>query len=506
VEAGEGSVVTEATIDLDWGAFDAARGTTGRVAASKLAVTPGANELIPLSPAAQKQVAAIQKKAGLPVTGQLDASTIAYAKSHYNVNAAGGGGKGKGKGKKKAGAKKKKRASTSASSRATTAKVKKLAQAKQKAAMQRAIMRAQQRALEGARKNSVAQGAAQHKEMMTGKKSTAAGVKAPAMATSTARIRQQSAMPTGARKTAKPVKVKKVGKRVSLANTQLVDLAAGHHVKGTPIRFHHNWVPVTPEESALYEKMGMGLTPPKISLPDSKSVADFAKRRDRSIAAQRKAQEKATNWYSKNNPYWESMDDDQVWKDFFAPIDKQAKSFWAAYQEPTQYALQNKILRGMEDDAGPRKMLMKTVNKMFTAGGMKAPTDLSLYRAIRATDPKAQDFIDSLTPGATYKERGMVSTTAMLNDAQGWLKSNPTDGYQPDRRISPMDTVLEIQVPKGTQILGGSTQFIETMLHPDTKYKVISVERRHADPTNPTSGDDPEPEFEYNHVTVEAQL
>jgi hypothetical protein len=505
--------MTASTIDLDWAAFDQARGTKPRQAAQPQ--TAGSNELIPLSPAAQAQVKKIQKLAGLPQTGQLDAGTIAYAKGHYNVNGA-GGGKGKGKAKK-AGTKKKKKTgsstkATSAKQRAAAAKAKKLAAAKQKAAMQRAIMLAQQKALEGNRKNSLLQAAAQKKEMMTGKTSTKAVVKAPVAATSTAQLRAQTGQGTGKpitavvrKKPAKVARVKKGGKRVSLANTRLVDLATGHHVKGTPIRYHHNWVPVTPTEAALYDRMGMGLDPPKIDAPPGASVDELAKLRDRSIAAQRAAQEKAQKWYSHGNPGWENLDDDQDWKDFHLPISAQAKSFWAAYQEPAQYALQNKILRGLDDDAGPRKMLMKAVDYMFKAGGTKAPAKISVYRAVRATDPKAQAFLESLKPGATYKERGMVSTTAMLNDAQGWLKADPDDRYQGDRRINDLDAVLEIQVPKGMQILGGSTQFIETMLHPDTKYKVISVERRHADPTNPIGGDDPEPEFEYDHVTVEAQ-
>jgi hypothetical protein len=161
MEGREGPVTTQ--FDLNWAAFDQARGKHPRQKAAQQQQTPGSTELIPLSPAAQKQVALIQKKAGLPQTGQLDAKTIAYAKGHYNTASAGGGG-GSSKSKSKSGGSSS--AQKSAKAAAKKAKAKKaaadkkrkalIAKAKAKAREDARVQARVSKSLEGARKAQLA--------------------------------------------------------------------------------------------------------------------------------------------------------------------------------------------------------------------------------------------------------------------------------------------------------------------------------------------------------------
>jgi hypothetical protein len=66
---------------------------------------------------------------------------------------------------------------------------------------------------------------------------------------------------------------------------------------------------------------------------------------------------------------------------------------------------------------------------------------------------------------------------------------------------------MEIHVPVGTRIVGGNPEFIETMLKPGSKFKIISSERRRADHAEQPLGSDgvEDKPFYYTHVIAELQ-
>lgn len=270
-----------------------------------------------------------------------------------------------------------------------------------------------------------------------------------------------------------------------------LDLATGHHVKGTPIRYHHGWIPVAPGEVFTSHEH------------DSKYTKD-------SIEIQSDAQQAAEDWADESGLDPNSDTDDRLWKypsagDRFHPgtsLSTQAASFWYAYQEPNQYGEQNGILRGPNN--AERKRVMSIVDRMFNEAGMRTQKQMSVYRALRADDPKEKAWLGTLEPGKVYSERGMVSTTAYPDLAQGWLALDPKANFKPQRHPTADDTVVEIQLPKGTNIVGGSPQFIETMLHPDTKYRVVKISTETAHPSDPLGDGDELPPFKYRHVIVEA--
>lgn len=199
----------------------------------------------------------------------------------------------------------------------------------------------------------------------------------------------------------------------------------------------------------------------------------------------------ATYWHDSVTP--QSSDEDQY-----------AASLWEQYQNPSMYEPINQTLRtGKAVPGGPTKeVLMQHVNHMFEKAGTTLDRPVTVYRAVHGKD---HDWPAILKPGSTFTDEGFMSTTAHPRFAQGWLaldaKGNETDKHRPN------DVVLEIRLPKGERVVGGSEQFIEMMLHPGTTLKIISSEKRRADKArNPLTGHDGETEdpFDYTHVIAEA--
>lgn len=184
-----------------------------------------------------------------------------------------------------------------------------------------------------------------------------------------------------------------------------------------------------------------------------------------------------------------------------------ARSLWEQYQNPDLYGYINRTLRdnvaiqepGM-DGPSPED-LRRYVGVMFDKAGTTLKQPMTLYRAIRSSDQPGHDWASNFKVGSTFTDKGIMSCTAHGKFAQGWLALDP-HGKEVDAEKS-NDVVLEIHAPKGQRVVGGSAQFIETMLPPDTTLKIISNERRQATtPRNPLGdfGLDP---FYYTHVVAE---
>lgn len=184
-----------------------------------------------------------------------------------------------------------------------------------------------------------------------------------------------------------------------------------------------------------------------------------------------------------------------------------ARSLWEQYQNPDLYGYINRTLReGVKiqepDMDGPSpEDLRHYVGVMFDKAGTTTDVPMTLYRAIRSSDEPGHDWASNFKPGSTFTDKGIMSCTAHGKFAQGWLALDP-HGKEVDAE-KPNDVVLEIHAPAGQRIVGGSAQFIESMLPPDTTLKIISNEKRTAKtPRNPLGdfGLDP---FDYTHVVAE---
>lgn len=273
--------------------------------------------------------------------------------------------------------------------------------------------------------------------------------------------------------------------KYALATATTTDDLA-EHVPGTPDRYKHGWIPLVG-----------GVPSPAVMPKTEKPGTEPASIAKLTAAFQLASQEKATRWFDSVSP------DHLEWTDASDDVSRRALSFWDAYQEPAQYGQMNQILRGPSNTTR-KELISNVVNDLFAKIGTKTPKDARFYRALRGDTPDADKFLDSLKPGSVYTERGMISTSANLNMTQGWLKVDNDNNYNATRDIDPQDTVIEIRPPAGTVVVGGHTGFIETMMHPDTKFKVISSDivstAKAKSPIDPDSDID---QFKYRHVVVE---
>lgn len=224
---------------------------------------------------------------------------------------------------------------------------------------------------------------------------------------------------------------------------------------------------------------------------------------------QKVAQHKATEWDQENE--FEPGNKDQ-------PL----AEAWHGYQVPSIYKGINDALRGVsvakgmpkpspgwdEDYDGPdtsKEQYIKgrreaeVIGKMFDEDPPSTTLDkpTKFFRGFRANG--GIDWSQKLTVGSTFQDKGMSSTTADLEYAQGWLSLGADDGS-----IDNVDTkavVMEIRAPAGTKIVGGSDQFIETMFPPGSKFKIISSKVKKANGMNPL--DESPVTSNYTHVVAE---
>ena len=185
-----------------------------------------------------------------------------------------------------------------------------------------------------------------------------------------------------------------------------------------------------------------------------------------------------------------------------------AAMLWVQYQSPDDYGDINASLRtpakeplvslfnGQVEQSSSQ--IKKDAVEAFAEGGWTTTRPMTLYRAL--TSDKDHNWSKILTPGTTFEDDGMVSTTAHPVFAQGWL-----GGYGNKRRpaSAAQDVVMKIKVPEGTRILGGDPQFIETMLKPGSKFKVVSAEQQSQNGVSPLDHDPVT--GSYTLVTVELQ-
>lgn len=249
----------------------------------------------------------------------------------------------------------------------------------------------------------------------------------------------------------------------------------------------------------LGRTLDKGFSPYELRGPNGEWIrgsADGALRTD-SEQIQRKAQHTAQAWYDADP---EGHDGDPA---------TDPRSLWSAYQNPRQYQAINAVLRGNHDvqDAPPRAELAKTVDRMFDEGGTTTAKPMVLWRALRVDG--GTDWAEKMKPGTTFTDTGIVSTTAQGNLAEGWLgvgADGEPDFHMEDghavMNVDPHDVVMEIHVPAGTRILGGSDQFIETMLQPGSRFHVTGAFSATSRPNDPLGGS-PFPPSTYTRVVVD---
>ena len=216
-----------------------------------------------------------------------------------------------------------------------------------------------------------------------------------------------------------------------------------------------------------------------------------------SIEQQDKAQIVARNWYSTTSG--EDPEDEQY-----------AASLWEQYQSPDVYGKINNLLRGGKPDPDdpPADDVRRYADMMFDRGGWTTEKPIRVYRALKSKrassfepgdDTGTEDWAAKLQPGVVFSDSGIVSTTAHMRFSQGWLMGahDGSDTREPQRN----DVVVEIRVPKGQRIVGGDPQFIETMLPPDTRLRVVEAYPLEAKAVNPL--DHTHKTFVYTHVIAE---
>lgn len=210
-----------------------------------------------------------------------------------------------------------------------------------------------------------------------------------------------------------------------------------------------------------------------------------------SIHQQGLAQIKAKYWSSSLTP--DSSEDESY-----------AAGLWEQYQNPQLYGLINKTLRTKKTEPGDPdyKTVKKITDTMFAKASVKTTEPMTVFRALRSGDI---DWWKKLAPGTTFEDDGIISTTAHNRFAAGWLQLDETGNEVDAGKVN--DVVMEIRVPTGTPIVGGDPQFIETMLRPGSKFKIISSEqRRETHVAMPLENSDDVatlPPLTYTHVIAE---
>ena len=146
------------------------------------------------------------------------------------------------------------------------------------------------------------------------------------------------------------------------------------------------------------------------------------------------------------------------------------KTIWHDYQQP-KYAQINGALRtpGSREGAAIRKQ----IDEVWNLAGTEASEDVYLYRGLlgrphnKWDDSFRHDWASELADGAEFVEDGVMSTTASLPAARGWL----SDYFQSDA-AKDGSVIMRVRVPKGTRVVGGHDNTFETMIRPGTRIRV----------------------------------
>lgn len=188
-----------------------------------------------------------------------------------------------------------------------------------------------------------------------------------------------------------------------------------------------------------------------------------------------------------------------------SPTEQQyAASLWEQYQSPSYYHRIQEVLRtGKSKPGDPGYAVVGSTTKhVFEEGGFTTEAPMTVYRALKSKDI---DWTKKLTPGTTFTDKGIVSTTAHPRFAEGWLGINadsfdPSEGPRP-RDVHENDVVVELRLPTGQRIVGGDPGFCETMLPPGTKFRIVSSTVKESRPVNPLGGEEEAP-FRYTHIVA----
>lgn len=231
---------------------------------------------------------------------------------------------------------------------------------------------------------------------------------------------------------------------------KLVDLA--EHVPGEPNRYRHGWIPIGPISAIEKESVKYGSA--KRFQSHAQAVAE--------------------------NKFYDGQDALGVRPVSFAFDSEAALSYpegspergWGMYQV-SYYSQINNYLRtgdavgspgGWTGFADP-KTEAESLIKAFDTMGVTTDKPYVFYRGL--SNQGAHDWGKEIVVGQTYVDHGASSTCADPDDVAGFL----TDWNQ---ATDPKDNViLEIHVPTGTRVLGGSTVGSETILKPGTKFRVL---------------------------------
>lgn len=142
---------------------------------------------------------------------------------------------------------------------------------------------------------------------------------------------------------------------------------------------------------------------------------------------------------------------------------------WLLYQTAGSYNEINDALRGhphpyTEYDG---TNLSKKIPAAFKEYGAPTTDNFSFYRGVKN---RAGFDISQFQVGSVFEEKGVVSTSPDFNEVLSFEADNRTieQGNM---------AVIELQTPKGTQVLGGMEGTIEVMMAPGTKYRVTDVKQ-----------------------------
>jgi hypothetical protein len=239
------------------------------------------------------------------------------------------------------------------------------------------------------------------------------------------------------------------------------------HIAGTAIRYHHGWKPVF---GGPYDSM------------------EHAVRYSSAIKFQDEAQHKAEMAFHdaaykilRDTPDHRGYRNSELWDGAyyaknpgvtFELPDGSPEQSWGMYQAEGYYEQINGYLRGGDEHVVPgntisSEKMASGMTKAFDKFGVDTDKPYRLYRGM--TNNPEHNWLRELKVGDTYTDKGVVSTSADPDDVTNFLAENNKDD-------SPKDNVmLEIHVPKGVRVLGGTVIGSETMLLPSMTYKIVSV-------------------------------
>lgn len=211
-----------------------------------------------------------------------------------------------------------------------------------------------------------------------------------------------------------------------------------------------------------------------------------------SIRQQHEAQILAKKWASTD-----PGDDDRVLA---------AQNLWSYYQNPDAYpAIQSALRTGVldprfsRDEVSSAGDIKKMVDDFFEMGGYTTTEPMTVYHAIKS---ETRDWAKELVPGTVFSDKGIVSATAHSKFARGWLLNNAHG--DPGRTPKAGDVVMELRLPAGQRVMGGDPQFIETMIPPGTRFKILSSTKETGTSVDPIFTDEGASEnISYTHVVAE---